>query len=61
MRTARMVTHGLMLSIVTIGAIAVGFAVYRALGLRNQIAVQVLKRNAPNLMVAMGLALRGFD
>ncbi len=25
------------------------------------VAVQVLKRNAPNLMVAMGLALRGFD
>ncbi len=25
------------------------------------VAVQALKRNAPNLMVAMGLALRGFD
>ena len=31
------------------------------LDVASSVAVQVLKRNAPNLMVAMGLALRGFD
>jgi len=31
------------------------------LELAPSVAVQALKRNAPNLMVAMGLALRGFD
>jgi len=29
--------------------------------LASSVAVSALKRNAPNLMVAMGLALRGFD
>ena len=27
----------------------------------NNVAVTALKRNATNLMIAMGLALRGFD
>lgn len=31
------------------------------LDLASSVAVTALKRNAPNLMVAMGLALRGFD
>ena len=31
------------------------------LDLAPSVAVQALNRNAPNLMVAMGLALRGFD
>jgi type IV pilus assembly protein PilM len=31
------------------------------LELAPSVAVQALNRNAPNLMVAMGLALRGFD
>ena len=42
MRTGRIVTHGIVLAAVTIGSISVGFAVYRLLGLFNQIAVQVL-------------------
>ena len=31
------------------------------LDVSSSVAVAALKRNAPNLMVAMGLALRGFD
>ena len=31
------------------------------LDLAPSVAAAALKRNAPNLMVAMGLALRGFD
>jgi type IV pilus assembly protein PilM len=31
------------------------------LELSPSVAVAALKRNAPNLMIAMGLALRGFD
>ncbi len=42
MRTARIIAHGLVLATVTVGSIAIGFAVYKLLGLLDQIAVQVL-------------------
>ena len=42
MRLGRAVIHGFVLAVITIGAIAVGFVVYRIIGLEEQIAVQVL-------------------
>ena len=42
MRPGPAILHGFALSAVTIVAIAVGFAVYNLVGLRDQIAVQVL-------------------
>ncbi len=36
------ILHGFALVVITLVAMAVGFAVYRLVGLRNQIAVQVL-------------------
>lgn len=42
MRLGRAILHGFALSAMTIVAIAVGFAVYKLIGLRDQIAVQVL-------------------
>ena len=36
------ILHGFVLAVITLVAIAVGFAVYRLVGLTNQIAVQVL-------------------
>ncbi len=36
------ILHGFVLAVITLVALAVGFAVYKVVGLRNQIAVQVL-------------------
>jgi hypothetical protein len=41
-RFDRALIHGFVLAVATIGAIGVGFAVYKMIGLKNQIAVQVL-------------------
>ena len=42
MRLGRAILHGFVLAVITIVALMVGFAVYNLVGLRNQIAVQVL-------------------
>ena len=52
-----MVLHGLALAVITIVAIAVGFAVYRSVGLEEQIAVQVL---VGGVVCVAAFALWGF-
>jgi len=42
LKLGRAIIHGLVLALITIGSVAVGFAVYGAIGLRNQIVIQVL-------------------
>ena len=42
MRVGRAVLHGFVLAVITFVAMTAGFAVYNLVGLRNQIAVQVL-------------------
>lgn len=42
MRVGRAILHGFALAVITFVAMAAGFAVYNMVGLRNQIAVQVL-------------------
>ena len=42
MKLGRAIIHGFALCVITIGAVAVGFAAYKMVGLRDQIAVQVL-------------------
>ena len=42
MRLGPAILHGFVLAVITLVAMAVGFAVYNLVGLRNQIAVQVL-------------------
>ena len=54
MRFGRPILHGFALAAVTCGAIVVGFAIYRATGLSNQIAIQVL---AAGLVCVFGFAL----
>jgi hypothetical protein len=46
MKTARILLHGFLLAVVTVGSILVGYAVYRASGLRDQVATQVLVAGA---------------
>ena len=42
MRLGRGILHGFAMAVITLVALMVGFAVYKLVGLRNQIAVQVL-------------------
>jgi len=42
MRVGLAILHGFALAVITLVAMAAGFAVYNMVGLRNQIAVQVL-------------------
>jgi hypothetical protein len=42
MKAVRVLLHGLILAGITIGAIVAGYAAYRASGLRDQVAIQVL-------------------
>ncbi|MFH1690632.1 MAG: hypothetical protein ABIE42_10435 [Candidatus Eisenbacteria bacterium] len=42
MRLGRAIIHGFTLAVITIGAVVVGFVVYKMVGLEDQIAVQVL-------------------
>jgi hypothetical protein len=41
-KLGRAIIHGFVLAVVTIGAVGIGFAVYKMIGLSEQIAVQVL-------------------
>lgn len=51
------ILHGFALVVITLVAMAVGFAVYRLVGLRNQIAVQVL---TAGIVCVMVFAVWGF-
>jgi len=51
------VLHGFVLAVITLVSMAVGFAVYRLVGLRNQIAVQVL---TAGIVCVMMFAVWGF-
>lgn len=42
MKLARAIIHGFALAVITICAVVVGFVVYKMVGLKDQIAVQVL-------------------
>lgn len=42
MKLGRALIHGFALAVISIGAIAVGFVVYNAVGLEDQIAIQTL-------------------
>jgi hypothetical protein len=53
----RAIIHGLVLALITVGAVLVGFAIYRVVGLRDQIAVQVL---AAGIVCVGAFALWGF-
>ena len=57
MRPGRAILHGFALAVITIVAIAIGFAVYKMVGLRNQIAVQVL---VSGVVCVFAFALWGF-
>ncbi len=57
MRLWPAILHGFALSVITIVAIAVGFAVYNLVGLRDQIAVQVL---TAGLVCVVAFAVWGF-
>ena len=57
MKLGRAIIHGLVLAFITIGAVTVGFAVYNAIGLREQIAVQVL---AAGIVCVGAFALWGY-
>ncbi|MBN2564789.1 MAG: hypothetical protein JXB46_03680 [Candidatus Eisenbacteria bacterium] len=46
LRVGRALLHGFLLAVVSIGSILVGYAVYVASGLRDQIAIQVLVAGA---------------
>ena len=57
MKLGRAIIHGLVLALITTGAVTVGFAVYNAIGLREQIAVQVL---AAGIVCVGAFALWGY-
>ncbi len=57
MRVGRAVLHGFVLAEITLVALMVGFAVYNVVGLRNQIAVQVL---TAGVVCVVGFAVWGF-
>ena len=57
LRFGRAVIHGLALAVITMVAMSVGFAVYKAVGLEEQVAVQVL---AAGLVCVTAFALWGF-
>jgi hypothetical protein len=57
MTAGRVLLHGFMLAVVTIGSILVGYAVYRASGLRDQVAIQVL---VAGIVCAVVFALAGW-
>jgi len=51
------ILHGFALAVITLVAMAAGFAVYRLVGLRNQIAVQVL---TAGIVCVVAFAVWGF-
>jgi hypothetical protein len=57
MRVGRAVLHGFALAVLTLVAMMAGFAFYSMVGLRNQIAVQVL---TAGVVCVVGFAVWGF-
>lgn len=57
MRIGRAILHGFALAVFTLVAMTAGFAVYSMVGLRNQIAVQVL---TAGVVCVVGFAVWGF-
>ena len=57
MRVGRAILHGFILAGITLVAMTAGFAVYSVVGLRNQIAVQVL---TAGVVCVVGFAVWGY-
>jgi len=57
MRVGRAILHGFALAVVTLVAMMAGFAVYSMVGLRNQVAVQVL---TAGVLCVVAFAVWGF-